>query len=289
MSSLAVLTQATWDLLYGVGAFERPWEDRASGTISTGATDLSSLVTSNGNWFENDMMEFPAGELAFVVTDTATTVNRAKDGTGVEALSSGDPIIKNPPFPRKRVEQVVNEVVRASLWPSVWSWHHDTLTFTTADHMYDLDQYVDEVVVVYQENLNADERWHPLPVGWWDVERQINAAVATNTGLLRVKHVYDEDETVYYTAKRRPHVDDLDNLSDELADMVPYAAAGKLAVARSIQQKQHRTSERRGKDFLADYDGFMSEFVRMRKEYSDQLRGEVRAEPRFVPKRRRRW
>lgn len=288
MATLATLTQATWNLLYGVGGFERPKEDQASGAVATGDTDLSADVTT-GMWREGDMMEFPSGEMVMVVADTASTVNRARDGTTAETLASGDIIIKNPDFPRHKVEQAIGEVIRTSLWPQVWSWHHDTLTFSTSDHMYDLDQYVEDVVLVYQENLNADERFHPFPNNFWSVERQINSAVATNTGLLRLKRVWDEDETIYYTAKRRPHTDDLANLSDELADIVPYAVAGKLAVGRSVQQKRHRTSERRGKEFLADYEGFMSEFIRMRQELSRLLHAEVPRDIAYKAKRRRRW
>lgn len=288
MTTLADLTQATWNLLYGIGGFERPWEDRATGTISTGATDLSSLLSANSEWFENDVMEFPAGEVAFVVADTASSVNRGRDGTTAEALSSGDPIIKNPDFPRHRVEQAIKETIRLSLWPHVWTWHQDSLSFVIGDHSYDLDQYVEDVVLVYQHNLNGDARTHWLYRGThWDVQRQMDSGVATNKNLLRVKKVHDQEETVYYTAKRRPHVDDLDNVSDEIADMIPYAAAGKLATGRNVQQKSTRSN--RDKNFQADYEGFMSEFLRMRSELTKLLHDEVERDPEYRPKRRRSW
>lgn len=288
MTTLAALTQATWNVLYGVGGFERPWEDRATGAISAGALDLSALVSASGGWFENDQMEMPAGEIVFVVADTASSVNRGRDGTTAEAVAAGDPIIRSPEFPRHKVEEKILEVIRGDL-KSVWSWHQDSLTFIESDYMYDLDQFVTEVVMMYQENLNADERFHPLPNGWWESERQINPAVAVNGNLLRLRRVWDRDEPVYYTAKRPAHENDLANLEDRIADMIPYAAAAKLAAGRGVQQQAHRSSEDSSKRFTDSYGNLMGEFLRMRKETADALRDEVRIEPKFVQKRRRRW
>ena len=289
MAVLSDLVQATWNLVHGPGGFERPVEDQASGVVGSGALDLSTLVATPALWVEGDIMEFPAGEIVTVVADNAATVNRGRDGTTAEGLVAGDVIVKNPLFPRHKVESSVNEVLDLDLWPSVWTWHNDQLTFVTADHMYDLDAFVDDVVLVYQENLAADERWHPLPGGWWDVERRIDTAVAANGSLFRLKRVWDEDEPVYYLGKRRPDAADLANLSSELERIVPYAAAAKLVLGRNAQQKAHRTSERGSSDFQVDYQGLMGEFLRLRKQHADRLRGEVRQEPRFVQKRRRRW
>ena len=291
MTTQALLTQATWDLLYGIGGFERSKSDRVSGAISSGATDLSALVDTPAMWRINDIMEFPDGELAKNIADGAANVLRGWDGTTAAAHSTNDEIFKNSDFPRGRVEGKVSDVIRNGLWPHVWTWFLTTTTFVVADHLYDLPQYIEGVALVYQTNLNSDNRMWYLPNGWWDVERQISAAVATNSNLLRLRKVWDEDETVNITAKRRPHVDDLTNVSDEIADMIPYGAAAKLALGRNIASKRDLARQLRESStaFQADYGGFKTEFEQMRDELHLLLLDEVKIEPRFRPRQRRRW
>lgn len=293
MATLATLTTDTTNLLYGLDLVSRPQEDTIGAALTSSGTSVT--VDTDTIWKRNDLMEFqPDGELAICAADASSgtvTVRRAQRGTTAAAQDNGDVILKNPPYPISQVQTVINQVIRSDLWPHVWTWEQNSFSFVSGDHMYDLGLNIVEVVMVYQFNLNSDNRLHPLPNTLWDVERQINTAAATNSNLLRVVRVHDEDETVYYTAKRRPDESDIANFSDELADIIPWAAAAKLLASRSPQVSLDAARSRHDDDKseLRDYRGLMAEFLRMRDALNLQLRDEVFTEPRFRPRFRRRF
>lgn len=284
MTTLAALRRTTLNILFGLDDFEYPKSDRLDGsindTIETVAFDTSGL------WDVDDYAEFQAnGEVIQFLDSAATLAKRGQRGTTAASQSDDADVLKNPPFYQHQVDEQINAVVRSELWPKVWTWHRDSLTPSSIDHMYDLDQYVEEVVMVYQENIDTDEVFRPLHPGWWDVERQISTSVATNSNLLILKKVYDYDATVYYTAKRRPHVDDLANVSDEIADLIPYAAAARCIAFRSPQIKQaaHRASRQQESTLLQDYRALLTEFIRQRDSLHRLLMEEVRPDMRHRP------
>lgn len=288
--TLATLVQSTQNILYGSTPIARPEEDTLNGGITDVATTLTPTTTAL--WKKNDFAEFqPDGEIVVFAADSAgaTAVRRAQRGTTGAAQTDGDTMFKNPPFTIYDIQWTINQVIRNDLWPHVWTWHQDSLTWSAGDYLYDLDQYVQEVTQVYQSNLNSDGRLHPLPNGWWDTEAQINTAVATNSGLLRIARVHDSSATVYYTAKRRPNVSDIANFSSEIVDLIPWAAAAKMMATRGAQVALDAARSRYDdKDKQTNYyRTFMAEFLRMRDALNLTLRDEVREEPRFRP--RTRW
>jgi hypothetical protein len=281
MTTLALLTTATKDILEGLDSYERPKEDTlAGGGITDSATSLTPTTTTM--WKRDDIAEFDDGELVVFAADSAgaTTVRRGQRGSTAVTHAAGDTMWKNPAHPFVSIQKRIREVIRVDL-RDTWTWHRDSISaaaIADTDRMYDLDQYIFDVALVYQENLDGDERFRALPRGWWDVERQIDAVVATEGGLLILHRVYDYDEPVYLLAKRRPHVDDLANLDDAVADMIPYAAAAKMLALRSSQVKQaaHRSQKDSEGGFMRDYRGLMSEFLRMLDSYQRSLQLEVR-------------
>lgn len=286
MADLDTLTEQTLALLYGLDYFEHPLEDTLSATLATTATSLTPATTAL--WKKDHFAEFPdSDEVVRFAEDSAgaTDVRRAQLGTSDPGTTYavGTVIVHNPQFYRHQIKNFIREVVRNDLWPHVWTWHKDEVTVASTDEMYDLDQYVTDVALVYQENIDANEKWTALPPGWWDVERQIDTDVATQGSMLIIRHVYDFDEPVFYTAKRRPHVDDLATLSNEIADMIPWAAAAKALAARGGQVKNAGARTARDKDggYLQHYRGWMSEFIRMRDNLNRDLRGEVREDKRW--------
>ena len=293
MATLADLATKTLDVIYGVAQVERPLEDIMDGAFTAGT--LTMPVATDAFWKQDDIAEFAVdGELVICAADATggnVTVRRGQRGTTDANQSSGDVITKNPPHPRFRVEEMINQVVRNDLWPHVWTWHQDTFTFVDGTHTYALDLYIPEVVLVYQYDLNSDKRMHPLNHGAWDTERQVDSGLATNSNLLRVRSVYDSSATVYYVAKRRPDPADLSNMSSEVADLIPWAAAGKLMAVRSPQVHSDTARGRHDEPGSQqnDYRGLMAEFLRMRSALRLQLRDEVFVEPRFRSRFRRRF
>lgn len=289
MATLATLTQDTLNILYGQLPIAHPEEDTLNGLISSGATSLTPTTTSM--WKRDDYAEFADGEVFVFAADSAgaTVVRGAQLGSTAAGHADGAVMYKNPPFPIVKVQWAINQVIRNDLWPHVWSWHQDTFTFTPGDHLYDLDAYIQDVVEVYQFNLNSDGAFHPLPNGWWDTEAQINAAAATNSGLLRIVDVFDSTATVYYTAKRRPDVSDIANFDGAVADLIPWAAAGKMMATRGAQVALDAARSRYddAKSERSYYQTFMAEFLRMRDALNLILTDEVKKEPRFRPRRRR--
>lgn len=283
MTDIASLTAQTLNVLYGLESVERPIEDRLDGGIDasteTVATDTAAM------WNIDDFAEFANDEIIRFINDAATEAKRGQLGTTGQTQADNAEMTKNPPFTRTVVKEQINGVVRGDLWPHVWVWHQNSLTAVTTDFMYDLDAWVEEVVLVYQENIDADEKWRPLPPGWWDVERQIDTAVATNLNMLVLHRVFDYDETVYYTAKRRPDPSTagLTAMSADIADMVPWAAAARCLALRSPQVKNAATRSRKDQEggFLRDYRALMSEFIRQRDGLNRILVSEVREDKRW--------
>lgn len=285
MTTLALLRQATVNILYGLDDFEFPKSDRLNGALANGTTETVAFDTP-ALWTVDDYAEFQGnGEVIQFLNDAATLARRGQRGTTGASQADNADVLKNPPFYQKQVEEQIKSVVRNELWPQVWTWHKGSLTAVTTDFQYDLALYVEKVVLVYQENIDADERFRPLPPGWWDTETQIAAAVATNSNLLILKRVFDYDEPVYYTAKRRPHVDDLANLSDEIADMVPFAAAARCIGFRSPQVKAaaHREAKRADSSLLQDYRALRADFILQRDSLHRILMEDVRPDARYRP------
>lgn len=299
MTTLSALVDDTYAMLYGMAQAERPAEDTLASNV-TNDSDVSWDFTTAAMWKRNDYAEAAdgVGEIVVFADDHPdpgdATVRRGQRGTTakVAGYSSGDVFYKNPKYPRYEVERIIQQVIRNDLWPHVWTWHKDSLSFSTGDTTYTLDQYVEDVVRVSQYNLNSEGKWYPIPRKYWDVERQVSTTVATNSALLRLHHVFDDSATVYYTAKRRPHVDDLANMADEVAELVPWAATGKLLTGRAGARTQRPRSDREADDGTEyrDYRGFMSEFLRMRDQLRRQLHLDVPPEPRFRQRvRRKAW
>jgi hypothetical protein len=293
MTTLAALTEECYGKLYGLAQAERPEEDTPASSVS-GTGDVSWTWTTPTMWKRGDYAEDATdGEIVYIAVDGGTTVRRAQRGTtAAAAYDTADVFYRNPMFPRIEIERAITQVVRNDLWPHVWTWHHDTLSFVSGQTTYPLDQYVEDVVRVSQYNLDGVGKWYPLSVKAWDVERQINTAVSTNSNMLRLIRVYDETEPVYYTAKRRPHISDLGNLSDEIAEMIPWAVVGKLSAAlRAVPRRQRPgtdvNQQSEGSEFR-DYRGFMAEFLRMRDALHRQLLLDVPPAPRFRKRERRR-
>ncbi len=292
MTTLSALVDDCFGILYGVGRAERPKEDILDGAILSGAVSLTP--TTAALWKRDDYAEFAAdGELFIFAADSAgaTTVRGAQRGTTAAGHADGAVMYRNPTFPRYEIERLINQVVRNDLWPNVWTWEVASLSYINADTTYDLGDYIEDVATVYQYDLDSDERFYPLDQTMWDVERQVNAAAGAAAGnLLRLIRVKDESETVYYTAYRRPDPADLANMSDEVAELIPWAVAGKLEGERSAavrHRPQTSTTERMEGGLFRDYRGFMSEFLRMRKQLNTKLAREVPKAPRFRARRRR--
>ena len=300
MATLASLVDDTYDILYGIAQVERPAEDTLSTTVDDDA-DVAWRFTTAAMWKRGDYAAAAdtAAELVIMAGDhpsgaSDVTVRRAQKGTTakVAGYAAGDVFYKNPKFRRAQLERAINEVIRHDLWPHVWSWHQGTVTWTAGDHTYSMPQYVEDVVHLYQVDINGDGTFNPIDRDLWDVERQLDTNVATNKNLFRLRWAHDEAATVYYTGKRRPHPDDVATLADELADMVPYAAAGKLMLQTAPRKRvnpQRQDKDRVEGGEARDYRGLMAEFLRMRSEYGKQLRLEVRPEPKFRQRRRVGW
>ena len=227
----------------------------------------------------------------------------ADSGTGIAAVLPGErgsadsagaiagtKVLRNPLYPRIDLEKRITEVINTEIWPHIWTWHQGTITWVDGDHIYDLPQYVQEVDLVYQVSLDGF-RWHPIETGDWHVERQIDTTVATNSNMLRLRGVHYSASDVLYIGRRRPDVNDLANVSDEVAAVIPWGAAAAAMAARygplhNDPSQNPRTNER---DMVRGYQLLRNEFEVKRDQLRRQLLNEVKRERRFVPRSRRGW
>ena len=290
MATLAALTDSVYNLLYGLAQQQRPYEDTIDGAFAQGAATLT--VDIEASWKRGDYAEFDDGELIIFGADAsgATAVRRAQRGTTDVAHDDEDVILKNPEFPRSSIDTLVEEVIDTDLWPKVWSWHNGTIPFQTADSTYDMPQYIEDIVMIYQYDLDNDERFYPLDRNWWNTERQISATVSTNKNLLRLRHVANEAAAVYYTGKRSPAFADVANLSTDIEKLIPWAVLGKLSQAGALRERMdppRQSRDRDSGDAGRDFRGYMSEFLRLRKQLASVLKLDVREERIYRPRRRR--
>lgn len=290
MTDLATLTDETLNLLYGAGITERPDEDTI--TSSPAAGDPTITFATDAMWKRGDYAEFDDGEIVILAADAsgATAVRRAQRGSTAAGHTSGARVVRNPLFPIVDVQRRIQTVIRTELWPHVWSWHQGSVTWVTGDHIYDLPQYIEEVDLVYQVSLDGF-RWQPISTGDWEVERQIDTTVATNSNMLRLRSIHFESQDVLYIGRRRPHVDDLANLSDEIAAIIPFGAAATAIAARPspLQVDASRNKRAGERDMVRTYQLLRSEFETKRDQLRRQLLNEVKRERRFVPRSRRTW
>lgn len=271
---------------------KRPPEDTNNAQVLAAATSMTPDTPAM--WKRGDYAEFqPDGELVIFAADSAgaTTIRKGQRGTTDAQQEAGDVILKNPAFPIFLIQKMINEVIDHELWPEVWSWHLDSLTFTAGDTTYTLDAYIEDVADVYQYNLNSDGHYHPIDRAQWRVLNQRDSTLATNGGLLRLSKVHDDSATVFYTAKRRPYSADIANLDSRIDDLIPWAVLGKLAAAGMLQDRidppRGDRDEREG-GRARDYRGYMGEFLRMKNNYRKALEAEVKIQRQFI-RRPTRW
>lgn len=285
MATLASLTTDVLNRVYGTGIVERPAEDTLNGAINSSVTALQ--VDTEAMWKRGDFAEFPDNnEIVIFAADASgsTTIRRAQRGTTAASQSDGAVMVKNPPFPRVDIQNVINEVIDHELWPKVWTWHQGTVSWSTGTHTYALPAYIEDVARMYQHDLDGATRFHDFPRSWWDVERQQPAGIAANNLALRLSRVRDEAATVYYVGKRKPDAADIANQSDEVARLVVLGALMKLEPYLRQYAKNHNPTRRdrdEDSDTFRTFRGFGAEFLRARDTLNRRLRLEVPQERVF--------
>jgi|GEM_PF-5206209 len=127
--------------------------------------------------------------------------------------------------------------------------------------------------------------YHPFPPGWWEVVTD-NAATST-LRFLRIYTVYDQDQTIFYTAKTKPLSSAIASIPDALGTILPWGACWLLlGGTRSAARRHERRALREGENesqVYADASFFKQQFVDLRDGYKRQLMVEKKKKPRFIP------
>jgi len=292
-------------MAYSSSPAKRPKFATLNGAFAAGSASLISDTQFENLFNRGTIAEFEDGDLVRCTDDyvaaTSVAVQRAGETEGnfypdltATSHADGAGCEIDPPFTRTLIETLINEVLRNDLWPHVWTWHSASVTFITGETTYALaDQYLLEVVRMYQHNTEGYEKFKFISRGHFEVEQQVNTAVDTNLATLRLLKVPDDDFVAYYDAKRRPHPDDLVNLSDEVADLIPWRVCAKLVEANIIPDRvdpPRRARQNSDGGFARDSRTFNAEFFQMRKGLNAKLKREIPEERLYVGnKRRRDW
>jgi len=294
--TVAELITRIRNTLYGVSPEEHPEEDTLSGAMLIGAT--TATVSTSALWYRGDYMEFDDGELAICAADGSAgsvTVRRAQRGTTAAARDSGEVIIKNPLYPYSDIQAAINRVFTNHL-DGLWSWHKDSLTYTTGTHYYALDAYIDDVAEMYQYDLNSDGRYHPFPQGWFSVEQQKDTGMSATGTVLRIVQVYDSDETVYYTGKRTPNIKDVTlgelNTDERILELVVDKAVAILLHSRAMAALHDPVRGRRQSvdgTALRDASWYDQQFALGKNALRRILTTEIRPKPRYLSRTTRRY
>jgi hypothetical protein len=125
--------------------------------------------------------------------------------------------------------------------------------------------------------------YHPFPPGWWELVTD-NAATST-LRMLRVRSVYDSDQTIFYTARSKPSSSAVGSIPDALGTMIPWGACWLLlGGTRSASRRHERRSLREGENesqVYADASFFKQVFQDQRDAYKRQLMVEKQKKPTF--------
>lgn len=275
MADLNDLRVDTENLLYGFAHELRPLEDTLVATITDTAT-AAEFDLDDDVWKDGDYAEFvPDGEMVILDGDhpadgNDATLRRGQRGTTAAAQTAGDVVRRNPTFPISLVERMVNEVIDIDLHrhPRVYVTAQRSLTWSSGTWSYALNAADDDVIDVYQYNLDAESGYWFAPRSWWSVVKPDSAISSTKHLILR--GVKDDSSTVYYTAKGRPSSSSVTDLSSDIVAILPWRAAAKCVKAK-LAQVVRDTSYTRGEvaDMIAQWD---LEFTQGKAAIRDKLR-----------------
>ncbi len=293
MATLAAMTDAVLDMVYGIARIERPAEDTLDNSVdSTG--DVTWEFVTPALWKKYDYAEDQAaGEMVIMSTDhpadgNDVTVRRAQNGTtALAAYATTAVFYKNPVFPRYRIERFINETVNNDLFPHVWMVGETTVSYTVGETTYEMPTDCGDVLQVYQADLDSDSRFYPIDTMSWEYVPVVAAAESTNQNYLRLKRVFDQTDTVYVTYKQKPTSSSLSDLSTSLAAMVPWRVVGKLLAgtrltpARAAPGRATPILNQSGSQLTRDFAAFDVEFRRMRKDEHNRLEKQVPIQKRF--------
>lgn len=160
----------------------------------------------------------------------------------------------------------------------------DTFTLgVSADAAAELDGTVDSAAAWTLEKRLPS--YHPLPRAWWEVH---TGSAATSTGrMLRLRNVYDQDQTVFYVAKTKPLSSAVTSIPDGLADMIPWSVCwmllgGTRSGARRHDPRARREGENESQVY-ADASFFKQMFLQLRTDFRRQLIREKRPQQHWIP------
>lgn len=297
MATLATLTQDVYNMLYGMAQVERPAEDTLS-TLVTDDADVEWRFATPTLWNRGDIAEDQAaGELVYITEDHPSaadvTVRRGQRGTTakVAGYAAGDVFYKNPVYTRQDIERFINETIDNDLWPNVWMWGEHSFSFSSGDTTYEMPANCGDVAQVYQYDLGSSSRLYPIDTRLWEYQGLLNSAVSTNQNFLRLRRVHDETATVYVTYKQKPLSSAIDDLSDEVAAMIPYRVVGKLlagvriAPSRTAPGRSSPVVNTSDSQLYRDFAAYDVLFRQMRKQEWNRLTKQVPVQRRFRSRR----
>jgi hypothetical protein len=298
MATLATITDATYDLLYGTAQVERPRLDLLNGAITVGATTATFDTTTM--WKQWDYAEAEAdGEMIQFLEDHqagATNILRAQPRGQTTAAQHDDNSVwyRNPKHPRYLIERLINEVIDNELGPHIWVRVNRKLTggYIVGQTSYELAATDLEVEQVYQYDIGSTTKFYPIAHGLWDVDGSVHTDVSSTGRLLRIFRVHDSAEDVYYTVRSRPMSSDIASLSDQVANLVPWAVAGKamavtVGAKRGADARSPQVVSQSGDRPLRDATFFRAEFERMRADEELRLKLELMKSKQYKPRHRR--
>jgi hypothetical protein len=279
-------------MIYGIPQIERPAEDTLVNTVDADS-DVTWELTTPTMWARGDYAEDQsAGELVVLTTDhpaagNDVTVRRAQRGTTAAAsYATTDVFYKNPVYPRGRVERFINETIDNDLFPYVWNVGETTLSYTAGDTTYEMPTDCEDVIQVYQYNLNSDGKFYPIDTRAWEYVPVVAAALSTNQNFLRLVSVHDDTATIYVTYKQKPLSTAISTLSSQLAAIVPWAVVGKLLAGTRIVPARTEPGRatpvsNQSSSLRSDFGAFDVTFRRMRKDENVRLRKQVPVQKRW--------
>ena len=224
MSTFTELTDSTLLYLYGYTTLQ----DQATYLTSNVAADALTMPIADGTSISRGTIEID-NELIWVdsVDSGAGTVTippygRGYRGTTATTHTSGTRVVSSPLFPRRLVQQAINETVHA-VYPDLYATAETTFTFNPAITTYALPAGAVQVLAVSWQSIGPSKEW--LPVRRYRLDKHAATTVFASGASISLYDAIVPGRTVKVIYSKAPSV--MENNTDDFVTTTGLSASAE--------------------------------------------------------------
>lgn len=224
MSTFSELTDSALLYLYGYTTLQ----DQATYLTSNVSASATTLPIADGTSISRGTIEID-NELIWVdsVDTTALTVTvppygRGYRGSTAATHTSGTRVVSSPLFPRRLVQQAINETIHA-VYPDLYATADATITFNPAVTTYALPAGAVQVLAVSWQSIGPSKEW--LPVRRYSLDKHASTSVFSSGASISLYDAIVPGRTVKVIYSKAPSI--LTNDSDDFVTTTGLSASAE--------------------------------------------------------------